>query len=144
MEVSSLGTLDLGPVPALPEAVTVAGELGLDLTNHRAQQLGDLRDRDLVVGFERKHVMAAVVDAGAAVERTFTLSELVELLLGLSSSPTDARERIAEAHATRPADFRNRPMTEIRDPLGLSAPEQRAVAQAVEVQVSELATALFD
>jgi len=136
--------LDLGPVPALPEAVTLAGELGLDLTSHRAQQLGDLRDRDLVVGFERKHVMAAVVDAGAAVERTFTLSELVELLLGLSASPTDATERIAEAHATRPPDFRNRPMTEIRDPLGLSAPEQRAVAQAVEVQVSEVATALFD
>ena len=146
VEVSSLGTLDLGPVPALPEAVTLAEELGLglDLTSHRARQLGDLRDRDLVVGFERKHVMAAVVDAGAAVERTFTLPELVELLRGLSAPPADARERIAAAHAARPPDFRNRPLAEIRDPLGLSAPEQRAVARTVEVQVSELATALFD
>ena len=35
-------------------------------------------------------------------------------------------------------------MPEIRDPLGLSAPEQRAVAQTVEEQVSELSTALFN
>jgi protein-tyrosine-phosphatase len=144
VEVSSLGTLDLGPVPALPEAVTLAAELRLDLGNHRARQLGDLRDCDLVVGFERKHVTAAVVDGGAAVERTFTLRELVDLLRGLSAPPGDARERIAEAHAARPPDFRNQPLPEIRDPLGLPAPEQRAVARAVEDQVSKLTAALFD
>jgi protein-tyrosine-phosphatase len=144
VEVSSLGTLDLGPVPALPEAVTLAEELGLDLASHRARQLGDLGDLDLVVGFERKHVMAAVVDAGAAIERTFTLPELVELLQGLSAPPAGARERIAAAHAARPPDFRSRPLPEIRDPLGLPAPEQRAVARAVEEQVTELAAALFD
>ncbi len=131
-------------MPALPEAVTLAEELGLDLASHRARQLGGLRDHDLVLGFERKHVTAAVVDGGAAVERTFTLPELVELLRGLSAPPADARERIAEAHAARPPDFRNRPLPEIRDPLGLPAPEQRAVARAVEDQVSELAAALFD
>jgi protein-tyrosine phosphatase len=141
VEVSSLGTLDLGPVPALPEAVTLAEELGLDLTSHRARQLGDLRDRDLVVGFERKHVMAAVVDAGAAVERTFTLPELVDLLHDRTGLP---RDRIAAAHSSRPEDFRNRPLPEIRDPLGLSAPQQRAIARTVEEQVSELAAALFD
>jgi protein-tyrosine-phosphatase len=141
VEVSSLGTLDLGPVPALPEAVALAGELGLDLTNHRARQLDDLRDRDLVVGFERKHVMAAVVDAGAPVEKTFTLPELVALLKGRTGAP---RDRIAAAHAARPEDFRNRPLPEIPDPLGLSAPEQRAVARSVEQQVSELAALLFD
>jgi protein-tyrosine-phosphatase len=141
VEVSSLGTLDLGPVPALPEAVTLAEELGLDLTGHRARQLADLRDRDLVVGFERKHVMAAVVDAGAAVEQTFTLPELVDLLHDRTGLP---QERIAAAHASRPEDFRNRPLPEVPDPLGLSAPEQRAVARTVEEQVSKLAAALFD
>jgi protein-tyrosine-phosphatase len=144
VEVSSLGTLDLGPVPALPEAVTLAEELGLDLSSHSARQLGDLREHDLVVGFERKHVIAAVVDAGAAVERTFTLPELVELLHRLSAPPADARGRIAGAHAARPPNFRKGPLPEIRDPLGLSAPEQRAVARAVEGHVSELAAALFD
>lgn len=141
VEVSSLGTLDLGPVPALPEAVTLAEELGLDLTSHRARQLGDLRDRDLVVGFERKHVMAAVVDAGAPLEKTFTLPELVGLLHDRAGP---ARDRVAAAHAARPKDFRNRPLPEIPDPLGLSVPEQRAVARAVEEQVSSLAAALFD
>jgi protein-tyrosine-phosphatase len=144
VEVSSLGTLDLGPVPALPEAVTLAEELGLDLSGHRARQLGDLRDHDLVLGFERAHVMAGVVDAGAAVERTFTLPELVELLHGLSAPPADARGRIAGAHAARPPDFRNRALPEIQDPLGLPAPEQRAVARAVDEHVSKLAAALFD
>jgi protein-tyrosine-phosphatase len=142
VEVSSLGTLDLGPEPALPEAVTLAQELGLDLAGHRARRLRDLHDHDLVLGFERKHLMAAVVDAGAAVERTFTLPELVELLDRRRVGTP--RERIAAAHAARPPDFRNRPLPEIRDPLGLSAPEQRAVARAVEEQVSELAAALFD
>ena len=144
MEVSSLGTLDLGPVPALPEAVTLAEELGLDLSSHRARHLGNLRDHELVLGFERRHVMAAVVDAGASVERTFTLPELVELLNRLPAPSADARRRIAEAHAARPPDFRNRPLPEIQDPLGLPSPEQRAVARAVEEQVSKLAAALFD
>lgn len=144
MEVSSFGTLDLGPVPALPEAVALAGELGLDLSGHRARHLADLEDQDLVVGFERGHVAAAVVDAGAAVERTFTLSELVELLNRLSAPPGDARGRIAEAHATRPPDFRGRPLLEIRDPLGLAPPAQRAIARAVQEEVADLAAALFD
>jgi protein-tyrosine-phosphatase len=141
VEVSSLGTLDLGPVAALPEAVTLAGELGLDLASHRARHLGDLSDYDLVVGFERKHVMAAVVDAGAPIEKTFTLRELVGLLHDRTGPP---RDRIAAAHASRPDDFRNRPSPEIPDPLGLSEPHQRAVARTVEEQVSELAARLFD
>jgi protein-tyrosine-phosphatase len=145
VEVASLGTLDLGPEPALPEAVAIAEELGLDLTSHRARRLGDLGDYNLVLGFERKHVRAAVVDAGAPVEGTFTLPELVELLHELSAPlPPGPRERIGEAHAARPPDFRSGPLPEIRDPLGLPAPEQRAVARAVEEQVSALAAALFD
>lgn len=145
VEVASLGTLDLGPEPALPEAVALAEELGLDLTAHRAQRLGDLREVDLVVGFERKHVTAAVVDAGAPVEKTFTLPELVDLLGGLTDPlPPDAHERVGRAHSARALDFRNRPLPEIRDPLGLPAPEQRAVAHAVEEQAARLAAALFD
>jgi protein-tyrosine-phosphatase len=144
VEVSSFGTLDLGPVAALPEAVALAGELGLDLSGHRARHLADLGDQDLVVGFERAHLAAAVVDAGADLGRTFTLSELVELLNRLSPPPGDARGRIAAAHAARPPDFRGRPLLEIRDPLGLAPPAQRAIARAVREEVEELAAALFD
>jgi len=146
VEVASLGTLDLGPEPALPEAVAVAGELGLDLSGHRAHTIrsGELRDLDLVVGFERKHVVASVVDGGAAIERTFTLPELVELLGGAHDPASSARARIAGAHAQRPPGFRDQPLPEVRDPLGLSAAEQREIAVELEALVQDLATALFD
>jgi hypothetical protein len=54
------------------------------------------------------------------------------------------RGRIAEAHAARPPEFRSRPLLEIRDPLGLAPPAQRAIARAVADEVAELAAALFD
>lgn len=151
VEIASLGTLDLGAEPALPEAVAVAHELGLDLSGHRARGIraGELRDHDVVVGFERKHVMASVVDGGAVAGRTFTLPELVGLLgdAGVQSvgDPAEtARARIRRAHATRPPDFRNAPLPELRDPLGLSAAEQREIARALEFLVERLAASLFD
>ena len=145
VEADSLGTLDLGPEPALPEALAIAEELGLDLTGHRARRIEGLDGYDLVVGFERKHVLAAVVDAGAAVEKTFTLPELVGLLGELADSlPDDPRARVEAANEARPEDFRSGPLPEIADPLGRAAPDQRRIAREVEEQVSELAAALFD
>ncbi|HSC49478.1 MAG TPA: hypothetical protein VLD16_04370 [Gaiellaceae bacterium] len=147
VEIASLGTLDLGPEPALPEAVAIARELGLDLSGHRARSIraGELRDHNLVVGFERKHVVASVVDGGAAVERTFTLPELTALLGEPEpGSSGGAQGRIRRAHERRPLDFRNAPLAELRDPLGLSAPEQREIARRLEGLVDRLAAALFD
>jgi protein-tyrosine-phosphatase len=145
VEIASLGTLDLGPEPALPEAVAIAGELGLDLSDHRAHSIraGELRGHDLVVGFERKHVVASVVDGGAAVERTFTLPELTALL-GEAAAPYAAPARIRRAHERRPPDFRTAPLAELRDPLGLSAPEQREIARELETLVERLVAGLFD
>lgn len=145
VEVASLGTLELGPEPALPEAVAIARELGLDLSSHRAHRIrpGELRDADLVVGFERKHVVASVVDGGAAIERTFTLPELVGLLDN-SETGASARARIRRAHERRPPGFRDGPLPELQDPLGRSAPEQRKIASDVEAMVQRLAAALFD
>jgi protein-tyrosine-phosphatase len=146
VEVASLGTLDLGGEPALPEAVAIARELGLDLSGHRARAIraGELRDLDLVVGFERKHVVASVVDGGAAIERAFTLPELVGLLDEVDDPASSARAGIAAAHARRPPGFRDRPLPEIRDPLGLSAVEQREIARELEALVEALAAVLFD
>lgn len=130
----------------MQEAVAIAGELGLDLSGHRAHTIpaGGMRDLDLVVGFERKHVVASVVDGGAAIERTFTLPELVELLGDADDPASSARARIAAANARRPPGFRDRPLPEIRDPLGLSAVEQREIALELETLVQDLAAALFD
>jgi protein-tyrosine phosphatase len=151
VRVCSLGVLELGPAPALPEAIELAESFGLDVSGHRARDLAqlDLEPFDLVVGFERMHVRAAVVDGLAHMERTFTLPELVELLEGLPDpasgpDPVDrAGTRVAQAHELRPPGFRTRPMAEIADPLGRSAREQRRTAHELQAFVERLAKLLF-
>jgi len=150
-EVCSLGVLKLGPAPALPEAVDLAKTFGIDLAGHRARDLDqlNLESFDLVLGFERMHVRAAVVDAFARIERTFTLPELVELIESIPepSSRHDpveqARNRVAQAHGLRSPDFRSSAVAEIADPLGRTAREQRRTAHELQELVGRLAWALF-
>ena len=150
VKVTSLGTLDLGDVEALPEAVELAREHGVDLTEHRASGLReiDLSASDLVIGFERKHVAAAVVDARARPDRTFTLPELVGLLRRVPAvAPGEpvvrARALVQAAHDLRPHDFRRAPVPELADPLGLGHADQRAVAEQVRSLTGRLAALLF-
>jgi protein-tyrosine-phosphatase len=149
VRAASLGILDIGPQPALPEALRVAHTLGLDLTSHRARTVRSvsLRDADLVVGFERKHTASAVVDGHAARARTFTLPELVELLetspspLVRGGSIERARARIAEAGARR---GRAADPPELPDPMGMTWREQVAIAERLRDLVGELSDLLFD
>lgn len=152
VRIVSLGTLDLGSRPALPEAVAIARELGLDLSGHASRNLAsvELEPFDLVLGFERMHVMASVVEAHSLLERTFTLPELIALLRRLPGPPlpTDPVERalvrIRQAHALRPPGFRNAPMPELGDPLGKTLQAQRQTATELSDLVAELAVSLFD
>jgi protein-tyrosine-phosphatase len=152
LRIDSLGTLDLGSKPALPEAIAIAESYGLDLSDHRAHALTsvDLEPFDLVLGFERMHLMASVVEVRAAIERTFTLPELVELLRRLPGPPlpTDPVERALvrtrQAHAARPRGFRDGPMRELGDPLGLTLQAQRETAAELAALVTGLAVGLFD
>jgi protein-tyrosine phosphatase len=148
VRLSSAGLLDLGPVPALPETLTTAAELGLDLGGHRAQCVigADLSTADLVVGFEQRHVATAVVDARAAREKTFTLVELVELLERVLppalESPADrARDAVMRAAALRQG--RLEPPQEIADPLGGSAATYRSTIERVRDYTERLAIGLF-
>jgi protein-tyrosine phosphatase len=149
--IASLGTLDLGAVPALPEAIEMAESFGLDLSGHHSRNISevDLEPYDLILGFERMHVAGAVVDGGARVERTFTLPELVELLEAIPGPPLQqeaterARVRIRQAGAARPPDFRTRAVPEIADPLGQTRPAQRDTAAELHSLVSRLASLLF-
>jgi low molecular weight protein-tyrosine phosphatase len=152
IRASSVGILELGPVPALPEALELARTFELDLSSHRARAISelDLAPLDLVLGFERSHVHAAVVDAAAAVERTFTLPELVLLLESLPELASaderiaSARARVNQAHEARPPNFRTAPVPEIVDPLGRSPRKQLEVAEEVRHLVERLAQLLFD
>jgi protein-tyrosine phosphatase len=152
VQTVSAGLLRVGPMPALPEAVELARSFGLDLSSHRARDLSvvDLEPFDLVLGFERSHVQAAVVDASARIERTFTLPELVPLLEEVPERTSQAaplaraRERVAEAHAARAPSFRTSVMPEVADPLGHSRREQQAIAEEVRRLSGRLAQLLFD
>ncbi len=148
VRVSSVGTLRLGALPALPEAVDAAARLGIDLSAHRSRWIGEgpLSDADLVLGFERSHVAAAVVDHGAPQDRTFTLPELVELLRDVDPNPAAdpvAHARAAiEAAAGRRRSGRAR-VPEIADPLGGSPEVFHSTAATVRGLCEELVERLF-
>jgi protein-tyrosine-phosphatase len=150
VRVVSYGTLELGPVEPLPDAVREADALGLDISTHLARSLADadLTQMSLVLGFELRHAVAAVDVAGARPERVFILPELVDLLdrTGVVRRPDlvdQAVENIARAHASRRADPRRRPGPEIEDPISLPGPAQKAIAQAVHAGTEALALQLF-
>jgi protein-tyrosine phosphatase len=144
----SRGTLQLGPLPALPEAFEEAERLRLDLSEHRSRPLDgeDLSGMDLVLGFERSHLVAAVIDASAPRERTFTLPELVELLESVRTptapQPVErAREAISMAAAARQE---RRAVREVPDPIGRSRDFFRETASELEDLVGRLRDRLFD
>ena len=147
VRIASLGTLELGGRPALPEAVEIAKELGLDLSEHRARGLArvDLSRADLVLGFERRHIKSSVVESGAPREVSFTLPELVGLLdripgPPLPSDPAErARVRVRQAHALRGRGE----VEELGDPLGLTVRDQRRIACELARLTESLAERLF-
>lgn len=137
VRVSSCGITAFDGSPAFAEAVDLLGRLDVDLSDHRSRRLGSLRDADLVIGFERRHVEHAVVDADAPRERTLTLPQAVELL---ESSPRNGtpRERI---EALQPGSVLEAP--EVEDPIGLPRRRQQAIADEIQDLASRLAAALF-
>ena len=147
--VESYGTLDLGPVGPLPEAVREAQALGLEISAHVARSLGqaDLTTASLVLGFELEHAVAAVAVGGARIEHVFILPELVLLLdrIGVAqrSDPiAQALENIACAQANRESEPQ-RVVPEIEDPFSLPESAQRAIARAVYNGAEALAVQLF-
>jgi protein-tyrosine phosphatase len=78
--VSSAG-LHPGGRPATAHGVETMAERGLDLAPHRSRQLaaGLVQQADLVIGMAREHVREAAVVEPGAIDRSFTLKELVRL-----------------------------------------------------------------
>ena len=138
VHVSSLGLVELGPVPPLIEALAEAERFDLDISGHRARALHgqDLSSADLVLGFERIHLASAVVDANAARERTFTLPELVELLdhvdpRGRGDVVERARSVVELAGEMRRARGVEPLLPEIADPWGGTPEVYRETAERV-------------
>jgi protein-tyrosine phosphatase len=146
--VSSAGTLDVGPMPALTDAVDAGRRLGLDLTAHTARALRrvDLSPADLVLGFEPAHVATAVVDGGADPARSFLLGELVMLLEEVSpanASLSRARAAVAAADSRRVRYRPDRAAPVVRDPLGKSPKFMYRTAKEIDGLVGQLVLRLF-
>ncbi len=150
VRVGSLGTLDAGPQPPLRTATKQAAKHGLDLSGHRAHSLAgaDLSGADLVVGFETAHVGAAVLDGLARRDRTFLLTELVELLEIVAPPPEDDVVASARAAVGLAAEARREGLrvgqAEIPDPMGASARVTRAVTSDLVRMTAALTEALFN
>ena len=147
---ASFGTLEIGPRPPLPEALILGAELGVDLAAHRSRAVAqvDLTHADLVVGFERTHLVTAGAAANAARDRTFTLPELVGLLEagdppGVADPVERARTQVSLAAARRPSTPDAIGHPELEDPLGLPGDRQRQVAGTIDDLIRGLAFALF-
>lgn len=76
--VGSAGLLP-GGSPATGHAVAVMRKRGIDISGHTSRTIdaGLARSTPLIIGMARQHVREAVVTYGAAIERTFTLKEIV-------------------------------------------------------------------
>ena len=141
----------MGSPPAFPEALEHATRFGLDLSGHRARPLAqaDLTRADLVVGFERSHLAAAVVEAGADRSRAFTLAELVELLelerrdSTIADPVSRVQSAIRQAHNSRIERDRQPGYPEVADPVGGPASVYRRTANEIRDLVDRLARGLF-
>jgi protein-tyrosine phosphatase len=146
VEISSCGTAEearagVGP---LAETLAVAKASVVRLAGHRTRWVGDvpLGDADLVLGFERSHVAAAVLEGGAPLPRTFLATELVALLRNAPPIEiAEPRRRIRTL--VEMADRARRPDTyvpEVRDPLGHS----RETYERIAIEIWSLTLALVE
>lgn len=144
---SSFGTLELDGMPPLPDAVSAAAELGLDIADHRTHSLTgvDLSAADLVLGFEPDHLAISIIDAHASRDRTFLLAEFVDLLRPDRRDGdvvSRARSIVADADARR---IRSRPdpTAVMHDPLGRGAVQMQKTAERIDEITARLVVSLF-
>jgi protein-tyrosine phosphatase len=148
VSVSSRGTLNLGQVPALPEAVIAGSARGVDLSGHRASTFGhgELARSDLVIGFEPFHLSAAVIDGGASRHCTFSILELGEIFERFDAGPRaaggyDPADVVRKANGMRRGSLLSAPT--LADPLGLPQQQFDATADAIKALVETIAERLF-
>jgi len=145
--VSSAGTAGWEGSPAMPEAVEAAAERGVDISGHVATRLrpGMAAVADLVLCMAAEHRDQIASDEPQAVDRAFTLKELVRLLEGGARAATTPAARIAAAaRARNAAPSIAHPEEDIADPLGLPLDGYRAIASELDGWIGRLVTALFD
>jgi len=123
VQVRTAGVL-AGGRPLDPVAVEVLAKHGLDAGSSVSRQLrvGEVRDADLILCLERRHLREVIVLDRDALPRAFTVRELVRRgeAIGPRTPGTTVGEYLAELGAGRePADLtRDSPDDDIADPTG--------------------------
>jgi protein-tyrosine phosphatase len=142
--VSSAGTSGWDGTGATPEAIRAASDLGVDIGAHLARHLDDaiLDEADLVVCMTADHRDAIARSRPDVAARTFTLSELVDLL-ERSSTAGPIEARVAAVAAARNGTTPSR-AGDVRDPLGEPLAGYREVAAELHELSDRLAAALVE
>ena len=153
--IASCGVSGWEDAPPTPEGIQAMIENGVDTSAHRGRRLEPsmVRDADLVLAMASEHRDVVVSLVPDAIDRTFTLKELVRLLDHLPVNQAGLRgggaEPLASAVAAA-AELRRRgavPQSrdeDVADPLGLGVEAYRATAWEIEQLCRNVVTAIFD
>jgi protein-tyrosine phosphatase len=133
-------------LPATPPTIDAARRMGWDLSAHRSTPLAldAIREADLVIGLERRHVQEIVLADPAAFTKTYTLKELVRR--GQEVGNREPGETVAtwlsRVHAGRRAQdlIGLSSADDVTDPTGSNAVDHRGTAE----EIDELAGAVLD
>ena len=147
--LTSVGTSGAPDQPVPDELLRLAARRDLDLGDHRSRLISpEIKEADLVLGFERAHLAIAVVESGAAAEKTFTFAEFARLLPEVIGSATGSswpdlfRDAVAQTHAARKNDMSFLPGEDVEDPFGKGEREYRRMAKHVDRLCEQAARSL--
>jgi protein-tyrosine phosphatase len=147
--IGSAGLLP-GGAPATPDAVATMAGRGVDISGHvsRTVEARELTSTPLIIGMTRHHVRELCAGYGAAVERTYTLRELVRR--GERTGGQAHGESVSDWLRRVDADRRAADLTaddrddDIADPVGRPRQAYEHTADVLEEQLRRLVRLLED
>jgi protein-tyrosine-phosphatase len=149
VHVSSAGTSAGAGFPATSPTVDAARKLGVDVSTHRSTPLdaSAVRDADLVIALERRHVQEVVLHDPSAFSKTYTLKELVRrgAEQGARIPDQSVHEWLAMLHeGRRPTDLLGMSNDDdVADPTGSNATDHRTTAETLDALAEEVLALLF-
>ena len=120
-------------LPALPEAVTLLAEHGMDASSHvsRVCTAQMVRDADLILTADKKQVLAVVADLGGDFEKTYTLPEFVH------------RQNFPNEQRPHGFAYISSSVAEVEDPTGRMPSVWKNVYANLDMTTRAVATALL-
>jgi protein-tyrosine phosphatase len=143
--VTSAGFLP-ADLPALDGTVASARRLGLDLTAHRSRTLtaADVRDADVVMAMEVRHVQGLLELAPECAAKVFRVRELAQLAADAPIAPAGRAEVVAWVDGLqRDLGTVLDPALDTPDPAGAPTRVFRKCAASLEADLTTIATAWF-